>query len=159
MMSATARAREITAVLRALLPQVQPLQTKVLLSGEGMVLGFEVTLPGPAARSIGATNLDSAHWLAGHLNRHLAGGPVHVTSIWVTRRRDYSKLTHLRLETGEGPSASYCPKGHEYGQHDMSCMPDAAPALPELRLVRAIWGLCPDCNRTEPHYHREPVSV
>jgi hypothetical protein len=47
----------------------------------------------------------------------------------------------------------YCTKFHKDGEHDQSCMPPANPNNPELRLMRAIWGLCPYCDNTEEHNH------
>lgn len=58
-----------------------------------------------------------------------------------------------------------CPEGFT-GRHKMSCpearkryeqerdeIPDADPANKELRLLRAIYGLCPDCDIREKHSH------
>lgn len=56
-------------------------------------------------------------------------------------------------------SKTYCTKGHGYGQHDASCMPPADPANPELRLIRAIFGLCPECNNRGLHVHQIPESM
>ena len=42
---------------------------------------------------------------------------------------------------------------HQPGDHDASCMPPADPNNPELRLLRAIYGLCSLCDRTEDHTH------
>jgi len=48
----------------------------------------------------------------------------------------------------------YCANpAHQYGDHDQSCMPSAEPGNAELRLLRAIYGLCPDCDKTESHDH------
>ncbi len=64
-----------------------------------------------------------------------------------------------------GPCASgraartYCTAGHQPGEHDGSCLPPADPANRELRLVRAIFGRCPDCDRTEAHEHDTPGEV
>jgi hypothetical protein len=49
-----------------------------------------------------------------------------------------------------------CSQGHQPGQQDVSCCPPADPADAPTRLLRAIYGLCPDCDRTEPHSHGEP---
>lgn len=52
------------------------------------------------------------------------------------------------------PEYPYCTVlGHKMGDHDQACVPAAVPGNPELRLFRAIMGLCPDCNRTEEHEH------
>jgi hypothetical protein len=52
------------------------------------------------------------------------------------------------------PEYPYCTVlGHKAGDHDQACIPDAVPDCPELRLIRAIWGLCPDCNNPEEHEH------
>ena len=40
---------------------------------------------------------------------------------------------------------------HSPGQHDATCMPPADPSNANLRLLRAIFGLCPNCNETAPH--------
>jgi hypothetical protein len=48
---------------------------------------------------------------------------------------------------------SYCTKGHGYGEHDASCLPPADRHDPELRLLRAIFGLCSLCDVAEPHSH------
>lgn len=45
---------------------------------------------------------------------------------------------------------TYCTQDHEPGNHDASCMPPAEPGNPELRLLRAIFGLCPYCNEDGP---------
>jgi hypothetical protein len=52
----------------------------------------------------------------------------------------------------------YCSQGHRYGEHDASCIAPADPDDPELRLLRAIFGLCPLCDRTDDHRHsREEI--
>jgi hypothetical protein len=48
---------------------------------------------------------------------------------------------------------TYCTQGHADGEHDASCMPPADPSNPELRLIRAIFGLCAECDRTDMHGH------
>lgn len=93
--------RQITAVLRELLPQTRPLTTSKMLSSEGMLLGYEVKLPEAAARHIGAARLAETEYLNGYLSRHL-GRDVHIDSVWSTRRHDYSMLTHLVIKTGRG---------------------------------------------------------
>lgn len=51
-------------------------------------------------------------------------------------------------------SRVYCTQlEHGYGEHDQSCTPPADPENQELRLIRALWGLCPDCDRTDEHEH------
>lgn len=51
-------------------------------------------------------------------------------------------------------SRTYCTNPeHGDGEHDQSCVPPAEPDNPELRLYRAIYGLCPFCNQTEEHDH------
>lgn len=42
---------------------------------------------------------------------------------------------------------------HVPGEHDATCVPPADPTNPELRLLRAIFGLCPLCDKTENHNH------
>jgi hypothetical protein len=50
---------------------------------------------------------------------------------------------------------SYCTNpDHHDGDHDQSCMPPAEPMNGELRLLRAIFGLCGFCDRKDPHEHR-----
>lgn len=44
---------------------------------------------------------------------------------------------------------------HEYGEHDITCAPPANPNSPEIRLLRAIYGLCPLCNITDDHEHTD----
>ena len=51
------------------------------------------------------------------------------------------------------PNVIYCTKFHRDGEHDQSCIPPAEPKNKELRLIRAIWGLCPDCDNKEEHEH------
>lgn len=48
---------------------------------------------------------------------------------------------------------------HGDGEHSPSCMPPADPANPELRLIRAIWGLCPVCDETGEHAHPLPPGT
>lgn len=51
---------------------------------------------------------------------------------------------------------TYCTSPvHRDGEHNQSCMPPADPGNPELRLLRAIFGLCADCDRTDEHEHTE----
>jgi hypothetical protein len=96
-------ARQITAELRKLLPQVQPLKTQALLSDNGLLLGYEVTMPKPAAQHIGGTtNLADMAWLGNYLTRHL-GQDLYVEDVFGTRRRDYSILAHLIIKTGRRP--------------------------------------------------------
>jgi hypothetical protein len=92
-------ARQITATMRGLLPGVQPLTTTTHTSRNGLVLGYEITLPLPAARRIGAARFSETSWLADYLTRHL-GTEVHIADVFATRRRDYSKLVHLTVKTG-----------------------------------------------------------
>lgn len=50
----------------------------------------------------------------------------------------------------------YCTvPAHQDGEHDPSCTPPADPRNPELRLIRAIFGLCGTCDRTDDHDHDE----
>jgi hypothetical protein len=60
-------------------------------------------------------------------------------------------------QAGPGqPRTRYCGNpGHGYGDHSASCMPPADPSDPELRLLRAIFGLCPLCDRAGEHEHEE----
>ena len=99
----TIQARQITATLRELLPQVQPLRTTRLVSDNGLVLSFEVVMPETAARHISINMLAGAYWLDDYLTRHL-GQQVHVHSSYATRRRDCSKLAHIIIKTGRRPS-------------------------------------------------------
>lgn len=49
---------------------------------------------------------------------------------------------------------SYCTNpDHRDGDHDQSCMPSADPNNPELRLLRAIFGMCSDCDHPDPSHH------
>jgi GNAT superfamily N-acetyltransferase len=55
---------------------------------------------------------------------------------------------------------TYCGNpAHGYGEHDQFCMPPADPRSPEIRMIRAIWGLCAWCNRTDMHDHPEVASI
>lgn len=48
----------------------------------------------------------------------------------------------------------YCTiPAHQDSEHDASCLPPADRNSPELRLIRAIWGLCGACDRTDDHDH------
>lgn len=42
---------------------------------------------------------------------------------------------------------------HQPGEHGASCVPPADPAIPALRLLRAIYGLCIYCDRADDHDH------
>lgn len=44
---------------------------------------------------------------------------------------------------------------HQDGGHDASCLPPADPQDPELRLIRAIFGLCGICDQEMPHEHSD----
>jgi hypothetical protein len=46
-----------------------------------------------------------------------------------------------------------CSQGHRPGEHDITCCPPADPDDAATRLLRAIYGLCSLCDRTEPHGH------
>jgi hypothetical protein len=55
-------------------------------------------------------------------------------------------------------SPSYCTKPgerHRPGQHDRTCVPAPDPGNPELKLLRAIYGLCPYCDNEQEHEHRD----
>lgn len=69
--------------------------------------------------------------------------------------------------------ANGCPEGY-LGRHKFSCpeyrarshyeherdsIPNANPDDVNLRLLRAIYGLCPDCNRTDKHAHDTSFPV
>jgi hypothetical protein len=47
------------------------------------------------------------------------------------------------------PARVHCTQDHRPGHHDRSCLPPADPKNPELRLLRAIFGACPDCDHPE----------
>lgn len=60
------------------------------------------------------------------------------------------------MTTSPGTPRTYCTRpGHQEGQHDISCVPPAEPDNPELRLLRAIYGLCPDHDQCTPADHPE----
>jgi hypothetical protein len=62
--------------------------------------------------------------------------------------------TEWRTTMPPARGKSYCTnKSHGYGEHDASCCPPADPRDPELRLIRAIFGLCSLCDVTDPHSH------
>lgn len=44
---------------------------------------------------------------------------------------------------------------HQDGEHSAACLPPADPGNPELRLIRAIWGLCSICDETTEHEHTD----
>lgn len=44
---------------------------------------------------------------------------------------------------------------HENGHHDISCIPSADPNNGEVRLLRAIYGLCPLCDDNNEHSHSD----
>ena len=97
----TIQARDITRALRTLLPHVQPLTTKRNLSGNGLVLGYTVTMPEPAARNLGVTRFDGAgRFASGYLSRHL-GTTVRATDVYATNRTSGGKLVHLDLAEGK----------------------------------------------------------
>jgi hypothetical protein len=48
--------------------------------------------------------------------------------------------------------------GHGDGEHNQSCVPPADPAYLALRLLRAIYGLCPDCDNEDHHDHEPPLE-
>ena len=51
---------------------------------------------------------------------------------------------------------TYCTvRKHQDGQHDAGCLPPADPRNPELRLLRAIFGLCSLCDREDEHEHAD----
>ncbi len=43
-------------------------------------------------------------------------------------------------------------------EHDASCIPPANPQDNDLRLLRAVYGLCPDCNKAGTHTHETAVA-
>jgi hypothetical protein len=54
---------------------------------------------------------------------------------------------------GRGGWDGECGKGHRQDQHTAACIPAADPRDKDLRLIRAVFGLCPDCDRTDVHSH------
>jgi hypothetical protein len=52
-------------------------------------------------------------------------------------------------------SRTYRCTRHPVGEHDRTCVPPADPSNPELRLLRAIYGLCPDHDQCPPGAHDE----
>lgn len=71
-------------------------------------------------------------------------------------------VTHATTDDGRcvtcgrthNPGARYCTNpDHLDGEHNASCAPPAEPCNQELRLIRAIHGLCPDCDRADLHDH------
>lgn len=45
--------------------------------------------------------------------------------------------------------------GHQPGEHTQECVPPANPDVPEIRLIRALHGLCPDHDTCPPGAHLE----
>lgn len=59
----------------------------------------------------------------------------------------------------ESVSKVYCTDAsHGYGDHTAGCMPPADPSDRELRLLRAVFGLCPDCDETRSHVHEGGIA-
>lgn len=59
-----------------------------------------------------------------------------------------------------GESRVYCASPqHKPGDHDITCMPPAEPRNPELRLLRAIYGLCPDHDACTPDMHTDEEAT
>jgi hypothetical protein len=56
---------------------------------------------------------------------------------------------------GRHPGAYCTVPAHRNGEHDQDCVPPADPGNQELRLIRAIWGLCALCDRKDEHDHPE----
>lgn len=51
---------------------------------------------------------------------------------------------------------TYCTvPAHQDGEHDAGCVPPADPGNPELRLLRAIFGLCGICDNQDQHHHTD----
>lgn len=40
----------------------------------------------------------------------------------------------------------------EPGKHSVDCIPPADPSSPEIRILRCVFGLCPDCDES-PEAH------
>jgi hypothetical protein len=60
---------------------------------------------------------------------------------------------------GDSQPRAYCTNPvHRPGEHSAACCPPAEPGNPELRLLRAIFGLCGLCDETEPHEHDEAAG-
>ena len=91
-------ARRITAVIRELFPDISPLTTHRELSGEGMLLGFTVTMP---VRVAGHWGLLGGRWTPAseYLTRHL-GTPVHVADVTLGAYRAAGRLAYLTIRTG-----------------------------------------------------------
>lgn len=47
-----------------------------------------------------------------------------------------------------------CPLLAKFPKH----LPPADPDNPETRLLRAIFGACPDCDETDPHENHENLD-
>jgi hypothetical protein len=56
------------------------------------------------------------------------------------------------------PLTHYTNQKHVPGEHNASCAPPADPRNPELRLLRAIFGLCAFCDSPLPHEH-SPAEI
>jgi hypothetical protein len=51
---------------------------------------------------------------------------------------------------------AYCTNpDHQPGEHDQACTPPADPHDAALRLIRAVFGLCAVCDRSDDHDHEE----
>ena len=92
-------ARKITAVIRELFPGIRPLTTHRDLSDNGLVLGFTVTMPEPAARNWGVSRLAGTGPASEYLSRHL-GTEVHIVDVYASRRVSGGLLVHLKVKTG-----------------------------------------------------------
>ena len=93
----TLQARDITRALRTLLPHVQPLTTRANLSGNGLLLGYTVTMPMPAARNLGLGNAAGQAAVERLLCSQLAA-PVRITDVQLGRRLATGQNAHVTIE-------------------------------------------------------------
>ena len=97
----TLQARDITRALRTLLPSVNPLATKANLSGNGLLLGYTVTMPMPAARNLGLGNAAGQAAVARLLSGQL-GQPVRIVSVELGRKLAAGQNAHVTIERVTG---------------------------------------------------------
>ena len=69
-------------------------------------------------------------------------------------QREWNRATTDAEGNWDRNRTYYCTR-HQPGEHDRSCVPPANPHDPELRLLRAIYGLCALCDNDQPHEHAD----
>jgi hypothetical protein len=88
------------------------------------------------------------HVRSGQLRDRLAALVTRLRALLVPRRPDPAPASPA---SGAEPLEE--PRDWEDGGYQPGDVPPPDPDSPETRLLRAIFGLCPECERTDPHYH------